>query len=630
MFKSKFGNLLKVLSLLLIFIFSIACKIKAQEHFGGKITDTKGQAVAFAHIQLDKTGIGTVSNKNGDFKLRIPHHIKVRTVNISSIGYLPTSAELSSSNQVIVLREDVRILKEVTITPRDYARELVEKAISRIPDNYPVKAEMHTGFLREKVWWEGHANAPAYLAESVLKSNKQSYTDKHEHGEVKLLEGRKYEGEGLDTLTSRIQGGAHHTHRFDAVARREAFLSHPDSYIYEITDTTRLQNQDVFIVSFKRKNNHGLVYIIDSSFAIIQVDFHYAEFSSFSLRDIGRKFLDYRASYYLAEDGRYRLKHTDYTTAFDRGKQQFVLHSEYSTTNISPEYEKIPYLDRIHFGDILLQKTGEYNPNFWKDYNIVTADAEVDSLFSLSVKLADREKSSQTSTGKARKITNTIFRLSFSYELAYIPLHIQNCAYDLNVTDINISGNSGNQMISTYGIVSAIYYRLKKDFSLGIKITDGFTKSRVKSVDLAILKDININPAGRPIYITPGLQAGYLTIRHFQKEYSFENSFNINKKFDSGKMDIYLQATGLRVQPTISIGIEKNHRWQFMLTAGYNIMLTYQQGLFLDETDQFFLRQKKAFVKAFVKDGRHGLTIHDNRRLLRSNLNFAIGVRLRF
>lgn len=625
MFKSKFGNLLKVLSLLLIFIFSIACKIKAQEHFGGKITDTKGQAVAFAHIQLDKTGIGTVSNKNGDFKLRIPHHIKVRTVNISSIGYLPTSAELSSSNQVIVLREDVRILKEVTITPRDYARELVEKAISRIPDNYPAKAEMHTGFLREKVWWEGHAQTPVYIAESVLRSAKEPYTEKHDHGIVKLLEGRKYEGKALDTLSYRIIGSAHHAHSFDAVARREAFLSNPNAYIYEITDTTRLQNQEVFIVSFKKKRNHGHVYIIDSSFAIIQVNFHYKEFSSFSFWDIGRKFMDYTTSYYLAEDGRYRLKYTNYTTEFDRGKQPFVLHSEYSTTHISSEYEYIPYLDRIQSGEILLQKTGEHDPDFWKDYNISIPDTKADSLFRLSEKFANPKTSLQASTGKSQKIIKALFRLSFSYELIYTPLHVQNYTYDLNVSNINVSGNSGNQMISTYGIVSGIYYRLKRDFSLGIKTTDAFTKSRMKSIDLAIFKDININPAGRPVYITPGLQAGHLTIRHFQKEFSFENSFNINsKKFDSGKMDIYLQATGLRVLPTISIGMEKSHRWQFMLTAGYNMMLTYQHGLSLDETDEFFLKQKKTFVK----DERHGLTIHNNRRLLRNSLNLSIGVKL--
>ena len=138
----------KVISSTLLFLFSFQC-ILAQSIISGKIIDSNNEPIPFAHIRLENTNIGTISNDIGVFKLVVHIENKDKLLIISSLGYKTEKITLDDEYQTITLTEDVTQLNEVVIVSKDYAKELVENAIKAIPNNYPIVNERHTGFFRE-------------------------------------------------------------------------------------------------------------------------------------------------------------------------------------------------------------------------------------------------------------------------------------------------------------------------------------------------------------------------------------------------------------------------------------------------------------------------------------------------
>ena len=205
----------------------------AQQTVRSVVVEESGQSIPGAHGVIENTYFGTVANRSGAFVLYIPDSLQGRNLTITSIGFKKKSISIASIRSKIVLEEDLVILNAVEIIPRDYAREAVLNAIAAIPNNYPNQEERLSGFIREITYdQENGLDQPYYIAETVVESIKKPYVKKHTAGDVTIIEGRNFQGEGLDTLQTGIYAGSHHVHRFDAVARREACLGKPDKYIF--------------------------------------------------------------------------------------------------------------------------------------------------------------------------------------------------------------------------------------------------------------------------------------------------------------------------------------------------------------------------------------------------------------
>jgi hypothetical protein len=100
---------------------------------------------------------------------------------------------------------------------------------------------------------------PIYVAEAVIGSVKSSYARKTTSGAVKVVEGRSYESEKLDSLPVKICSGPHSIFYNDVVASRKYFLASPKSYSFEIVDTTRFEHQNVLRISFTNNDGRGTI-----------------------------------------------------------------------------------------------------------------------------------------------------------------------------------------------------------------------------------------------------------------------------------------------------------------------------------------------------------------------------------
>lgn len=594
----------------------------AQTVFSGKIVDENNEPIPFAHIRIEKTNLGTISNEKGLFKLIRDKQIENNEIVISTIGYKTKKLQLKKGHHIINLIPEIIQLKEVTLTPINYGRELVGKALKAIPKNYPKTEERHTGFIRETTNWKSEKQ-PIYIVEAVIESVKKPYLKRQLSGDVKLDEFRKYISGQLDSLNTRIYAGSHHIHRFDVVARREAFLGNPNAFEYEIKDTLQLENNDVYKVYFEKKNElSGHVFILDSTFAIVKIEIENATFNSlFNIN--GRLYLNYITTYEQGNDGLWRFKHSHYETAFDNKGKILELTSDYVTTEVEPNVFDIPYVERFQFSDFLIDAPKPYIPNFWSDYNIILPDAEIENLFQsaniVDVNLNEISRSS---------FFNFLHRLKSNIALTWEPIKIapftisyENQSFDIQ--ESNISNRKGS-----WNIASSLSYEITSNLFVGYAFNGNITKTGVISHDFVVSKSMNLNPSGRPILLSPRLKLGYQQVNSFYKTYESTEDFSvIGKTFDSNNINVFLSQRNFRVQPNIAFEIEKDRKIHFLISAGYNFQFNGTTGLLFHEKNGFFLFRKKAFLK----NGNDGLLIEStNKNLLENKVSVGAGVVYKF
>lgn len=108
-----------------------------------------------ASVYIKSTAIGTVTNVDGNFSLRVPKENETDTLVVSSIGYSTVKIAIPEYNpeEVIYLEQEVASLDEVTIEaePRPKTgNDIVLKALEKLPKTMPDSSYIQKGFLRHK------------------------------------------------------------------------------------------------------------------------------------------------------------------------------------------------------------------------------------------------------------------------------------------------------------------------------------------------------------------------------------------------------------------------------------------------------------------------------------------------
>lgn len=181
--------------ILLLFIL-LTTNSFAQEIFisiSGKLVDNKSkEAIPYASIYIKGKSIGTTSNNEGRFLFHVPSVFDQDTLIISVIGYdlfKSRVSQMTEGENVIALKQSTTLLHEVTIQASKKeltAKEIVKKAVAKIPENYPMKPFAIEGFFRDLQIENGK---PVELLEAALKFNYKDYNPGYE--DVQIIEVRR-------------------------------------------------------------------------------------------------------------------------------------------------------------------------------------------------------------------------------------------------------------------------------------------------------------------------------------------------------------------------------------------------------------------------------------------------------
>jgi hypothetical protein len=174
----------------------------------GKVVDllTK-DPVVFASVFKTGTSIGTVTNSDGEFILKIPANGNEGTVSFSYIGYknkVVPILSLQSDRSAITLESYAIPIDEVIVKSIDPVQLLTE-ALNKVKENYAVNPEMQTGFYRETI--KQNRNYVS-ISEAVLDIYNSGYRENFDADRVKIYKGRKSKDvKRMDTILVKFQGG---------------------------------------------------------------------------------------------------------------------------------------------------------------------------------------------------------------------------------------------------------------------------------------------------------------------------------------------------------------------------------------------------------------------------------------
>ncbi|MFS4493844.1 carboxypeptidase-like regulatory domain-containing protein [Maribacter sp. 2308TA10-17] len=176
-------QLLKIVfSLFLVFISNTSFS-QQQDYIVGKLLDAKNQEpIAFASIRIKDRALGIISNIDGSFKIPLKYKEYGDIIEISSMGY--QTQEILIQDFSIYELNNVRLqpaileLEEAIVSARKKrrrklsSRDIVQKAIDRLFENYPTKPYSQIGYYRD---YQKDKQAYVNLNEGILEVFDQGF-----------------------------------------------------------------------------------------------------------------------------------------------------------------------------------------------------------------------------------------------------------------------------------------------------------------------------------------------------------------------------------------------------------------------------------------------------------------------
>jgi hypothetical protein len=350
------------------------------------------------NVSVEGTNIGTVTNADGVFSLKLETSVPAHALKITHIGFLNTTLSLSDKQHLTEL--DIRLvpvpnsLRELVVygTPELILTTCLEK----IADNYASTGTLSSAFYRETVQKRRRYIS---VSEAVMNIFKTDYTDRDTRlDRVQLLRGRRLLSQrSADTLAIKVAGGPNLALFIDVVKNAPILLNTEmlSYYALRMEEPESLDNRVQYVISFQPKVIlpyslfSGKLYIDAEHLSLTRAafdmdlrDMQKAISTLLYKKPVGLRFRPQAVSYlvtYKTMNGKTYLNYMLNTLRFkcDWKKRWFsatyTVRSEMVVTNREDNYRsKIAYKDAFRERQVFYDMVDEYwDEDFWRAYNII-------------------------------------------------------------------------------------------------------------------------------------------------------------------------------------------------------------------------------------------------------------------
>lgn len=581
----------------------------------GRVVDAANQEpLAFATLSINKLGIGTATNTDGDWTLQVPASAANEVLSVSFMGYTPRTFNISelSDNSTIKLQPKSYQMAEVVVTQKDFCKEFLQKAWDAIPQNYPTEPTLSQGFYRETQRLKD--STFLYFNEAVLDVYKNTYKNTVNFGQIRVEKSRKNVFPGIDSINDvRFTGGPHFPNDKDIVFSRWDFIK-PSEYAnwkIELVGSLRDSISNIYILSFKNKklpnsSFQGKMYIDRDSYAYVGFDFWRAGYSNLNSSQLpDMEYIPGMASLkigYTEQNGKYYLGYINYKTngLNTATKKRIFKDIDYVTTSIQvKDVKPIPFEQQLDPYAILSIEAQPYDSSYWKDYNILEQSKLMNNQATLSYQKDEAIK--QLTKTYNKKLTEQekallfLKRFTFDGGFAYLPVQ-----YKGGVHDLTWSGNSWaaqNVKTTNFGIstMDGIRFELNKKWSLTGTVSTALYGIEQLQLDLGAAYRMPLSRSGRLFFMDLGLAASSATSR--LELATFVNSGNNlvldGKTFDSDKLKLKAGKSAFGLKPSIGFSVRMGKQYELFTDASwFQGLLFKREYLQMKEADGFFLSRK--------------------------------------
>lgn len=359
----------------------------------------------YVNISVPGTSIGTVTNADGGFTIKVNDSIQARSLEISHLGYLSEIVSLAGEDIddiTILLTPNTNSLPEVVIRAMD-PELLMKRAIAQIANNNSANPTMLTGFYRETIRKKRNF---INVTEAIVHAYKTPYTEDTRRDRVQVYKGRQLVSPKRgDTLIVKLQGGPTYSIYVDVVKNRELLFDQEAfrDYRFRMDGSVMLDERPHYVVSFEPQVVqpyplfYGKVYIDENTLAFTQAEFNYnmkdrnkitnliLKKKPLNLRfrpeeltylvtyrqENGRTYLNYvRNEIKFKCDWKRRLFSTNYTVLTE------MVVTDKELDNVTPIPHRMAFNDRSVLSD---KVDSFYDENFWEGYNIIAPTESLES-----------------------------------------------------------------------------------------------------------------------------------------------------------------------------------------------------------------------------------------------------------
>lgn len=380
-----------------------------------KVISIKGQVLdnltkkplPFVTIGIMDRSIGTISNFDGFFTLKLHPQYLNSSITISHLGYksqsIPIKA-LKDQKVDILLETEYISIQEVIIRNID-AREVVKRFIANRLYNYPRQSVYFTSFYRE-----GVLKDRKYLnySEAIIKILKTPLNKVFAFDQMKLIQSRKVINvDQHDTLVVKIKSGLQSTLTLDIVKNLPDFLD-PDflnDYNYTKADIVPINSRNTYAIAFEQNDNvfeplfKGTLYIDMETYALVNADFEinpkYVKNTDdmFVLKK-SKKYsvvpekISYNVSYNLS-NGKYYINHIrgdlflNYKRRFHLLSNNFHVFLELASCEVDTvNVHRFSREEVLKTNTVFLDSKFKFDETYWGDYNIISPEEKISQALS--------------------------------------------------------------------------------------------------------------------------------------------------------------------------------------------------------------------------------------------------------
>ena len=352
-------------------------------------------------VSLVGTPIGTVTNAEGVFLLKIPHMDTIPQLELSHIGYMnarfsASAPEGSNNMHATILMIPIALQLNEVVAYGNTARRIVEEAMERIPKNYPSDESMTSAFYRETVQ-KGHRYIS--ISEAMLDVYKTSYKQRtSDRDKVQIDKARRLLSQKQsDTLGVKVVGGPNLPLFMDVVKNAYALFDEEtlDYYSFVQEPSVFIDERLQYVISFRPrvKLDHasyvGRVFIDREHLAFTRAEFELdlsdrerAIAAILYKKPLGLRFRPLKVSFlitYRQHDGVTCLNYICNEMCFKCDWKRRLFSSSYVARSEMVAVDREEHPERVIarrdafkpyqvFYDIVKEYWSE---DFWKDYNII-------------------------------------------------------------------------------------------------------------------------------------------------------------------------------------------------------------------------------------------------------------------
>lgn len=381
--------------------------LKFTEYGGIVVDESNNNPLESVSIKLSGTNLGTITNGEGAFSIKVPDEYDIDSMSFSLLGYKSVTkklSELSRSENKIKLSVQVTELSQVNISSFKNAEALVRAVFEKKAQNNLIKATVMTAFYRETI---KRRNRNVSLTEAVVNLYKKPYISS-ERDAIGLRKARKStDYRRLDTVALKLQGGPFSTLYIDIMKYPEYIFTSENmsEYDFSFDEPTTINNKPVYVVNFRQKADvevpryFGSLFIDSETLALSSAVYElnlvgmekYIDnlFVKKKPRDV--KVTPLKASYkvdYREKEGLWYYGYGSVELSFKVNKKgklfnsNYTLASEMAVTDweLETEAEKLKPKDRMRPTIIMSDAvSGFSDPDFWGAYNVIEPEKSIES-----------------------------------------------------------------------------------------------------------------------------------------------------------------------------------------------------------------------------------------------------------